>query len=173
MIEITSPGLLPPSIDYSAMESRQSEVRNKVIAPVFKRMGIIDQWGNGLKLISEELKKYPEIGFNWKEVGLSFQVQFIKLNFQRQELGQELERELKEKTLFSSILQKLENGNLSRKEIAMSFGQNKISGYMNRMLPRLVSLQLIENTIPDNLNHPAQKFKLTEKGKKVLQLIKG
>ena len=177
MIEITSPGLLPPSIDYSAMESRQSEVRNKVIAPVFKRMGIIDQWGNGLKLISEELKKYPEIGFNWKEVGLSFQVQFIKLNFQQQELGQELgqelERELKEKTLFSLILQKLENGNLSRKEIAMSFGQNKISGYMNRMLPRLVILQLIENTIPDNLNHPSQKFKLTEKGKKFLQLIKG
>jgi len=29
MIEITSPGLLPPSIDYSAMESRQSDARNK------------------------------------------------------------------------------------------------------------------------------------------------
>lgn len=49
MVEITSPGLLPPSIDYSAMESRQSDARNKVIAPVFKRLGIIDQWGNGLK----------------------------------------------------------------------------------------------------------------------------
>ena len=32
MVEITSPGLLPPSIDYSAMESRQSDARNKVIA---------------------------------------------------------------------------------------------------------------------------------------------
>ena len=52
MVEITSPGLLPPSIDYSAMNSRQSDARNKVIAPVFKRLGIIDQWGNGLKLIA-------------------------------------------------------------------------------------------------------------------------
>lgn len=51
MIEITSPGLLPPSIDYSAMESRQSDARNKIIAPVFKRLGVIDQWRNGLKLI--------------------------------------------------------------------------------------------------------------------------
>lgn len=34
--------------------SRQSDARNKVIAPVFKRMGIIDQWGNGLKLIVDE-----------------------------------------------------------------------------------------------------------------------
>ena len=81
MIEITSPGLLPPSIDYSAMESRQSDARNKVIAPVFKRLGIIDQWGNGLRLIANELKDYPQIDFRWKEVGLSFQVQFIKLDY--------------------------------------------------------------------------------------------
>ncbi len=102
MIEITSPGLLPPSIDYSAMESRQSDARNKIIAPVFKRMGIIDQWGNGLKLIADELKKYPQIEFIWKELGLSFQVQFIKLDYSsKQELKvdyvseQDLRQELK------------------------------------------------------------------------------
>lgn len=78
MVEITSPGVLPPSIDYSDMTSRQSDARNKTIATVFKRLGIIDQWGNGLALVAEELKAYPEIDFLWKEVGMSFQVQFIK-----------------------------------------------------------------------------------------------
>ena len=78
MVEVTSPGLLLPSIDYSDMTSRQSDARNKIIAPVFKRLNIIDQWGNGLKLISDELKSYPEIDFVWKEVGMSFQIQFIK-----------------------------------------------------------------------------------------------
>ena len=53
MVEITSPGLLLPSIDYAAMECRQSDARNKVIAPIFKRLGIIDQWGNGLKLFAD------------------------------------------------------------------------------------------------------------------------
>jgi predicted HTH transcriptional regulator len=77
MVEITSPGLLPPSIDYSAMESRQSDVRNKIIAPVFKRLGIIDQWGNGLKLIADEMKDFPDIELRWKEVGMSFQIQFV------------------------------------------------------------------------------------------------
>lgn len=38
MVEITSPGLLPPSIDYAAIESLQSDARNKIIAPVLKRM---------------------------------------------------------------------------------------------------------------------------------------
>jgi len=69
MVEVTSPGLLPPSIDYDAMEDRQSDARNRLIAPVFKLLGIIDQWGNGLKLIADELKAYPEIEFRWKEVG--------------------------------------------------------------------------------------------------------
>ena len=97
MVEVTSPGLLPPSIDYGDMESRQSDARNKVIAPVFKCLGIIDQWGNGLKLIADELKEYPEIEFRWKEVGLSFQVQFIKSNYKNQlELGQELRQEQKD-----------------------------------------------------------------------------
>jgi len=27
-----------------------------VLAPVFKKLGIIEQWGNGLRLIAEELK---------------------------------------------------------------------------------------------------------------------
>ncbi|MCF8373135.1 MAG: putative DNA binding domain-containing protein [Bacteroidales bacterium] len=81
MIEITSPGKLMPSIDFNEMESRQSDIRNKVIAPVFKKIGVIDQWGNGLKLISDELKAYPEIDFKWFENGLSFQIQFIKKDY--------------------------------------------------------------------------------------------
>lgn len=78
MVEITSPGLVPPTINYDDMESRQSDARNKSIALAFKKMGIIDQWGNGLKLIADELKQYPEIELRWHNAGLAFQVQFVK-----------------------------------------------------------------------------------------------
>ncbi len=81
MIEITNPGKLLPSIDYDKMFARQSDVRNKVIAPVFKHLGIIDQWGNGLQLIGDELNEYPNISLRWKEVGIQFQVQFVNSNF--------------------------------------------------------------------------------------------
>jgi hypothetical protein len=118
------------------MESRQSDARNKIIAPVFKSLGIIDQWGNGLKLIAGELKEYPDIEFRWKEVGLSFQVQFVKLNYKDhqelgQELGQELRQEQKEKTLFSLVLTRLRDRPLSRKELMTAFGLKKVSGYLN------------------------------------------
>jgi predicted HTH transcriptional regulator len=193
MVEITSPGLLPPSIDYGAMDSRQSDAKNKTIAPVFKLLGIIDQWGNGLKMISDELKEYPTIEFRWKEVGLSFQVQFVKLNYiaeqqqqkeigqelrqelgqeLRQELGQELGQEQKEKTLFSLILKQLQTQPQSRKYLKEVFGLKKVSGYLNRTLTKLQSHNLIAQTIPDNPNHPGQKFRITERGIIFISLIK-
>ena len=66
-VEIASPGKLMPTVDFSDMESGQSDIRNKILAPVFKKLGIIEQWGNGLKLIAEELQNYPEIDFDWRE----------------------------------------------------------------------------------------------------------
>jgi len=77
---------LLPSIDFDELEARQSDIRNKVIAPIFKRVGLIDQWGNGLKLIADELKTYPEIEFRWFERGgLQFQVQFINKDYVAQQ----------------------------------------------------------------------------------------
>ncbi len=98
MVEITSPGKLMPSIDFNEMEARQSDIRNKIIAPVFKKLGVIDQWGNGLKLIADELKEYPEIEFKWFERGLQFQVQFIKKDYiPQQELQPELQPKIEPK----------------------------------------------------------------------------
>jgi ATP-dependent DNA helicase RecG len=156
------------SIDYSDMESRQSDARNKIIAPVFKSLGIIDQWGNGLKLIAGELKEYPNIEFRWKEVELSFQVQFVKLNYKAQ---QELGQEQREKTLFSLVLIRLGDRPLSRKELMTAFGLKKVSGYLNRTISKLHSHKLIEQTIPDNPNHPRQKFRITERGIIFLQMV--
>jgi len=78
-IEITSQGKLMPTIDFNDMEAGQSDIRNKTLAPVFKRLGIIEQWGNGLRLIAEELKKYPEIKMEWSEPGFAFRVSFKKI----------------------------------------------------------------------------------------------
>lgn len=152
-----------------------------MIAPVFKLLGIIDQWGNGLKLIADELKAYPEIEFRWKEVGLSFQVQFVKRNFKaeiesRQELGQELGQEFgqerKEKTMFTFILIHLQQESLSRSELANALGLKTISGHLNRTIAKLKEHGLIEFTIPDKPNHPDQKFRITERGIVFIELVK-
>ncbi|MBN2280488.1 MAG: putative DNA binding domain-containing protein [Candidatus Marinimicrobia bacterium] len=93
-IEITSPGKLLPTVDFNEMDAGQSDIRNITLAPVFKKLGIIEQWGNGLQLIAENLKQYPEIELKWNEPGIAFRVSFIKKNFIEQpELQLELEQE--------------------------------------------------------------------------------
>ena len=82
-IEITSPGKLMPTVDFNDLEAGQSDIRNKTLAPVFKKLGIIEQWGNGLQLIAEELKKYPEIEMQWSEPGTGFRVTFLKTDYKR------------------------------------------------------------------------------------------
>lgn len=172
MVEITSPGLLPPSIDYSAMESRQSNARNKVIAPVFKRLGIIDQWGNGLKLIADEMKEYPNIELRLREVGLSFQVQFVKLDYiEKKKQVENIKQELQKTTLYSAVLRCLANNTLSRQDISIALGQKRVSGQLNKVIQKLIADHLIERTIPDNPNHPAQKFQLTERGTIFLNML--
>jgi len=82
-IEITSPGKLLPTVDFNEMEAGQSDIRNKTLAPVFKKLGIIEQWGNGLQLIADELKAYPEIELKWNEPGIAFRVSFIKTDYEQ------------------------------------------------------------------------------------------
>ena len=48
----------------------------------------------------------------------------------------------------------------------------RISGYMNRTVKKLLDKTLIERTIPENPNHPAQKFRITQRGKMFLELLK-
>ena len=144
-------------------------------------MGIIDQWGNGLKLIADELKEYPQIEFRWKETGLSFQVQFVKLDYAaQQELGQELgleqqrelQRELINTTMYSDVLYKIVEVPLSRKEISEAFGQKQVSGQLDKILSKLSNDKLIEHTIPEIKNHPNQKLRITKRGMLFLELLK-
>ena len=46
-IEITSPGVLPIGITLEDLGTGSSEIRNKVIARIFKDIGLIEEWGRG------------------------------------------------------------------------------------------------------------------------------
>lgn len=51
IVNIVSPGGFPNTITASDIEAGRSEVRNKVVANVFKTLGLIEQWGSGIKRI--------------------------------------------------------------------------------------------------------------------------
>jgi hypothetical protein len=96
----------------------------------------------------------------------------VKLDYEpRQQHKQELQQELQNKSLYSEILGKISDTALSRKRLSEELGQKTISGQLNKVLLKLIEDRLIEHTIPDKLNHPEQKFRLTERGITFRELV--
>ena len=78
MLEITSPGPLPDTLPVEELGTGRSEIRNRVLAPIFKDLKLIEAWGSGIQKMRQELADYPEIKLVLKEAGHVFQVQFVK-----------------------------------------------------------------------------------------------
>ena len=76
--EITSPGAFPRGITLDEVLDGRSEVRNKVIARVFKEAELIEQWGRGIqkltRLCLEAGLQKPDI----VETGMFVQVTFYR-----------------------------------------------------------------------------------------------
>lgn len=79
-IEITSPGAFPRGITLDEILDGRSEVRNKVVARVFKEAELIEQWGHGVRkmvrLCLEAGLQKPDI----VETGMFVQVRFYRRN---------------------------------------------------------------------------------------------
>ena len=79
-IEITSPGAFPRGITLDEVLDGRSEVRNKVIARIFKEAELIEQWGRGIqkltRLCLEAGLQKPDI----VETGMFVQVTFYRNN---------------------------------------------------------------------------------------------
>ena len=157
-----------PSVDYSDMESGQSDIRNRVLAPVFKRLGIIEQWGNGLKIIKEELEAYPEIEFSWKEPGIAFRVSLRKRNLNQQ---QELQQELQQESLYGKVLNLVQVKTLSTQAISTALGQKAISGQLYATINKLKEDGLLEWTIPNKPKSSKQQYRITQKGRRFLEKL--
>ena len=57
IVNIVSPGALPNIVTIEDILRGRSEIRNKVIANVFKEIGLIEQWGSGINRIMLACKK--------------------------------------------------------------------------------------------------------------------
>lgn len=73
-VEVENPGILLPGLTVEELREGVSRVRNRVLARVFKELGLIEQWGTGVQrmLAACSAAGLPEPAF--AEVGLRFRV---------------------------------------------------------------------------------------------------
>ena len=77
-VEVTSPGMLYGGLTLEEAVNGRSKIRNRIIADIFSRMEIIEEWGTGIRRILNRAKEYglPEPQF--MEIGDTFRVNLFK-----------------------------------------------------------------------------------------------
>jgi len=181
MLEITSPGPLPDSLPIEELGTGRSEIRNRVLAPIFKDLKLIEAWGSGIQKMHDELADYPEIELGLQEAGHAFQAQFIKKQTLGTKQGSEVQPEsgqsrgsvraesgqsqgrVRAESSKERVLTELIAGPLSKAEISARLGMKGVPGHIHRMVRELLAEGSIEYTIPEKPNSRLQKYRLTEK----------
>lgn len=78
ILNIVSPGGLPNGVTIDEVLLGRSEIRNKVVARVFKELGYIEQWGSGLSRMNELCREANIQEPKTKESGDFFDIEFVR-----------------------------------------------------------------------------------------------
>jgi ATP-dependent DNA helicase RecG len=75
-MEIQNPGMLPFGITSEDFKAGVSKIRNRVIARIFRELGLMEEWGSGYKRVLNACKAggYPEP--EWEELGAAVRAIF-------------------------------------------------------------------------------------------------
>lgn len=187
-LNLWNEGGLPPGIGVADLKKwHLSRPRNELLADVFFKAGMIEAWGRGTIKIVDECKKagLPEPEFREQFGGLS--VHFRKAD--KAQVGAQSgaqsqarsvlrgERtgrrpELQPESLDIRVMRLLIQAPLSKAELSASLGHKVISGHLNKVIRELLQNKTIEYTIPDKPQSRMQKYRLTEKGRRLVAGIR-
>ena len=166
-LEITNPGDLHFGITPEKLtKPHESKPWNPIIANVFYRAGIIERWGAGTLNIINWCTENSNPSPTWQEQAGSVYGTFLPAvlpdtpEVTPQATGQVTEEVLR---LLSVV-----RGNMSRKILQMTLGLKGRDNFEKLYLRPALELSLLERTIPEKLNSRLQQYRLTAKGRGVL-----
>ena len=169
-VEIRSSGTLPKGVTVDQLSGPHlSELRNPFIANTFHRTGAVEIWGRGTNRVFAECKRYgikpptfeERQGYLivtfWAQIGPKTKAPSGHQVGTKSALSQDqvkiLELCHEEKTLL---------------ELINAIGRKDRTKFRDQFIKPLLEMELLERTIPDKPNSRLQKYRLTEKGRKIL-----
>lgn len=174
-IEIESPGILLPGMTVEDMRQGVSKIRNHVIARVFRELNLIEQWGSGVRRIFREADELglPEPQF--VEVGMRLRVvvylaEALKTVQATEQVAPERLESRLESNLAAKVMIFLGKAEAGKANLAKLLGHKSVTGELHKQIKRLLTLELIEMTLPDKPNSRLQRYRLTARGRGYLAL---
>ncbi len=183
-IEVESPGLLLPGLTVEDMKQGISQIRNPVIARVFRELDLIEQWGSGIPGIFREAKvnNLPEPIIEELAGRVRFTVllpeilplsreqsrksESTRLGQVREQVGEQVGEQVSEQVL--CMLRSCFAEPKSRIDLLRAACLSDVyMNYRRHLVPMIVQ-GVIERTIPDKPNSRLQKYRLSAKGRALL-----
>lgn len=177
-IDIESPGLLLPGMTIEDMKNGVSRIRNPVIARIFRELGLIEQWGSGIKRIFSEAQKQglpePRITEIATGLRLSIYVQKTAPIMTSSLTNEQVSKQVREQASAylsdrARIMLRLCSVQPASKAELLSAARlsNAYMNYKRHIIP-LVEQGLLELTIPDRPQSPFQRYRSTVLGQHFL-----
>ncbi|HQC11684.1 MAG TPA: ATP-binding protein, partial [Smithellaceae bacterium] len=173
-LNLWNEGGLPPGIAVADLKKwHLSRPRNELLADVFFKAGMIEAWGRGTVKIVDECKKagLPEPEFREEFGGLS-------VHFRKADKAQEAQVEAQEAQVEllnwqREVMKYCFDDEKTGNEIMKIAGYSSRTGNFKKGLQRLLDYQLLELTIPDKPQSRLQKYRLTDKGRRLIAGMRG
>jgi predicted HTH transcriptional regulator len=171
-IEVENPGILLPGLTIEDMKQGVSRIRNPVIARVFRELNLIEQWGSGVRRIFEQAKAQGLPAPQIVEIGMH--VRFIvPLSSPIRVTPDEIpvETPVGTKSALSRHQVEILHKCLSDSPIGALMkiaGRADRTKFRNQVLQPLLDAGLVAMTLPDKPNSRLQKYRITEKGRALL-----
>ena len=155
-VEIENPGSFPSEWDMKRIKSEHtSKPRNPLIADTLYIRKVLESWGRGINLMIRECQKV-----DLQEPEFQIATDEVKLIFRRKVTGQVTGQ-------VTSLIKCLGEQVLSVKEIMEHLSLKGRDNFLKSYLYPALQNKLVEQTHPEQANHPNQKYRLTEKGKEL------
>ncbi len=184
-IEVENPGILLPGLTVEDIRNGTSRIRNNVIARVFREIRLIEQWGTGVRRIFSEAKsqglpepKIEEIGMRLRFTVFLKEAVTVKETLPTPQVTPQVAPQVTAQVIAQVNAQVTAKvGEFCReprsaKDIMQLLELKHWKTFQSNYLNPLLDCQFLERTIPDKPNSRLQKYRLTPKGRQLLEARK-
>ena len=180
-IDIESPGFLLPGMTVEDMRAGVSRIRNPVIARMFRELGLVEQWGSGVRRIFAEAAQLGLPAPSLTEIATGVRMSIALATphqagmtgapgDSRAHTDEQVSEQVSEQVIH--MLQHCLTQSRTKQELLASIGlSNAYLNYKRHIVP-LLEQGLIAMTLPEKPQSRLQRYRLTPQGQALLTALR-